>query len=247
LSILKRPWCLTGELCSVEIVGRGGSYVVQPLIWKGPTGGAPSFAFEQLRYSAPRRDADADFRRVAERLRELCVELDVEGAIEVEMIHGDGQYHIIEINPRVSGSTTMSIAASGLNTYECLLQMLLGTWPQTHPSLLREWRRFALQFPIVPPSAELIRDARRELDLVRASSFHIDGKVYASMVITCEFGNVTTLGAKLRSLCSRHDFLQPSMLAEVTNLMARTAGERIRTFPTPPAEADYPVLASGAR
>jgi len=236
--------CLAGELCSVEIVGSQGRYVVQPLIWKGRTGGEPSFLFEQLRFSAPRRIADARFRSVAARLTRLCAELEIDGAIEVEMIYSDGDYHIIEINPRVSGSTTLSIAASGLNTYECLLQILLGAWPQEHSHVTGGRRRFAFQFPIVSPDVDLLHDAERELDLVRASSFHIDGKVHANMVITCEFGDEMALGAALESLCARHDFLHPSMLGDIESLLARTAEERVAESAFSPAETAWSTLTS---
>lgn len=232
-SFLQQPYdgsvvlerCLLGELCSVEIIGTAGEIVLQPLIWKGPTGGPPSFAFEQLRFSAPRRDADVDFVPVAERLTTLCSELDINGAIEVEMIYSGGEYHVIEINPRVSGSTTLSIAASGLNTYVCLLRMLFGAWSVYQRGVSGQRRRIALQFPMAAPTDHLVRDAHRELELVKANRFHIDGKIYANMVITCEPGAERATGVRLEKLCARHEFVHPSMLAEIQTLLATIASE----------------------
>ncbi|MDH6135818.1 hypothetical protein P3T37_005235 [Kitasatospora sp. MAA4] len=210
--------CLSGELCSVEIIGRTGSYAVQPLIWKGPTGGAPSFAFGTVRYTAPRQEPDAHFEPVAERLRGLCEGLGIEGAIEVEMIYADGDYHVIEINPRVSGSTTLSIAASGSNTYAGLIHLLLGNWAQESRGF-GERRRLAFQLPICPPTPALSAVLGQRLDLIRASSFHIDGRTYANMVVTCEFDGTATLAATLLELTLEHGLLAPPVLAELENLL----------------------------
>ncbi|WP_100838922.1 ATP-grasp domain-containing protein [Kitasatospora fiedleri] len=214
--------CVTGELCSVEVVGRPGHYALQPLIWKGPTGGAPSFVFDTVRYTAPRPGPDRDFRPVAERLLRLCEDLGIEGAIEVEMIHVDGGYQVIEINPRVSGSTTLSIAASGDNTYAALLSLLLGTWEQQAPGFGRR-RRLALQLPIRRATPALTALLRERLDLVRASEFHIDGQAYANTVLTCEFDRRDELAATLRELTAEHGLLTPGVLDLAEQLLAAPA------------------------
>ncbi|MFF3878142.1 acetyl-CoA carboxylase biotin carboxylase subunit family protein [Streptomyces sp. NPDC001978] len=217
--------CITGELCSVEIVGRPGHYALQPLIWKGPTGGAPSFVFGTVRYTAPRPGPDEHFRPVAERLVRMCDDFGIEGAVEVEMIYADEDYRIIEINPRVSGSTTLSIAASGDNTYTALLAVLLGTWEQQAPGFGRR-RRLALQLPICPPTPELTALLGERLDLVRASEFHIDGQAYANTVLTCELDRTDELAETLRSLTASHGLLRPAVLAEAERLLCRPPPRR---------------------
>ncbi|WP_251097027.1 ATP-grasp domain-containing protein [Streptomyces sp. Caat 7-52] len=119
--------CLGGRLCSVDIVGAGGHYTVMPLIRTGTAGGPPAFTFDDLRYARPA--PDDDFVSTAQRLVGLCTELGVEGSANVDMIHADGVYHVLEINPRIGGATTLSIAAGGLDTFTALLDILDGTWP----------------------------------------------------------------------------------------------------------------------
>ncbi|GAA3028895.1 ATP-grasp domain-containing protein [Actinokineospora globicatena] len=212
--------CVAGELCSVEVVGAAGDYVVQPLLWKGPTGGAPTFAFTTVRYTAPRAEADERFAPVAERLKRLCAALEVTGSVEVEMIYVDGRYEVIEINPRVSGSTSLSIAASGLNTYVAMLDILFGEWGQRHDATSGSAKRIALQFPTTPLDDAADADIRATLAVVRSSSFTIDGTRYANTVITCEYSDVDTLGAHLDELSRRHGFLIPEVRAAVDDVLA---------------------------
>jgi hypothetical protein len=218
-AVLER--CLTGELCSVEVIGRDGDYVVQPLIWKGPTGGRPSHVFRTVRYAGGRTDADRRFRSVRNRLVQLCRRLGAEGALEVEMIFAGGEYWVIEINPRVSGSTALSIAASGCNTYLCLLDMLIDRWgpdqvrsgPDGRPR--GERRRLTFQLPVATVDAGVMERARRELTVLRASTFTVDGVAYANMLITCEHDESAALSDALGRLTADHGLLEPEVLAQV--------------------------------
>ncbi|MFE0047470.1 ATP-grasp domain-containing protein [Streptomyces albireticuli] len=208
--------CLRGELCSVEIVGRDGDFLIQPLIWKGETGGKPEFTFGALRYSAPRPAAEADFAPVAARLRSMCAGIGVEGAVEVEMIYHAGTYQVIEINPRVSGSTTLSIASSGRNTYGCLVDLVRGDWSARRTQApAGERERLAFQFPVEGLTDALARALEEELDLVRATRLHIDGQEHGNVIITCEFADAPALGARLHSLRERFGMMPAALVDEI--------------------------------
>ncbi len=218
--------CLTGELCSVEIVGRNGVYQLQPLIWKGPTGGEPSFLFGRLRWAGPRPDAERHFADLAGRLGALCAELELDGAAEVEMIYRDGRYDIIEINPRVSGTTLLSIVASGRNTYADLLAMALGRWPrQERPA--PSAARWALEFPIGEPTPALLGDTKAAIDVVRVGPLRISGQDYGgNLVASCELGQEAAFLDTLVELDARHHFLETHVLDEIRAALAggRTSG-----------------------
>ncbi|MFI1965318.1 acetyl-CoA carboxylase biotin carboxylase subunit family protein [Streptomyces pathocidini] len=225
--------CLRGELCSVEIVGRGGAFVLQPLIWKGATGGLPQDLYGQLRYSAPHPVAEARFLPVADRLRALCAGLGLEGSLEVEMIYTEGTYRIIEINPRVSGSTTLSIAASGCNTYDCLVDMAQGTWSADHAAALDQGRRrLAVQFPVRGLTEELTGVLAHHLDLVRASRINANGRVHENAIITCEFTDAPGLADTLTSLQDRYGLTSPDIIQQIHSLLRDTVP------PGPPATAE---------
>lgn len=212
---------VTGELCSVEIVGAPGRYVVQPMLWMGPAGDGPAATFGRLRYVAPREEADEAFRPVAAALVRLCETLGITGAIDLDMIYVDGRYHVLEINPRVSGATTLSIAGSGLNTYDCLLSMAHGDWPASLPDRPGTTRRIALQFPVRTLTEELTRDLADALCLVRAVTYHIGDTALPNIVITSELDEAHRLPATLKALAARHDFLEPALLDQITAVVHR--------------------------
>ncbi|MFJ4967752.1 acetyl-CoA carboxylase biotin carboxylase subunit family protein [Streptomyces sp. NPDC088755] len=212
---------VTGELCSVEIVGAPGRYVVQPMLWMGPAGDGPAATFGRLRYVAPREEADQAFRPVAASLVRLCETLGITGAIDLDMIYVDGEYHVLEINPRVSGATTLSIAGSGLNTYDCLISMAHGDWPSSLPADPGAIRRMALQFPVRALTEALKRDIAANLCLVRAIDYHIGDAVLPNIVITSELGEAHRLPATLKALDAEHDFIEPAVLDQIISVVHR--------------------------
>jgi hypothetical protein len=218
-TVLER--CLRGELCSVELVGRGDEFVVRPLVWKGRTGGKPEFT---LRHVAPRPAAEAGFAPVADVLRSLCAGIGIEGNIEVEMIYTEGRYQIIEINPRVSGSTTLPIVASGCNTYACLLDLALGHWSRTRAeSRTRSPRRLAFQFPLAPTAPPAIEAMCQELDLVRATTLHIDDEEYGNAIISYTPENAPTLGTTLRALHTGFALIPATVVEDIETVVGRAS------------------------
>jgi carbamoylphosphate synthase large subunit len=210
--ILER--CVSGEICSVEVVGAHGEYVVHPVVWQGPAEEGPVFNFGRLRSVAPREAADRAFAAVAVKLQRLGRVLNLHGAVGLDMIYEDGVYRILEINPRVTGTTTPCIAATDFNTYDCLVSILDGTWP-ARVDHSRDLKRVALQFPVRELSPRFVADARRELDVVRTQTLTIDGVEYPNMIITCELDACAELPARLESLWQRHRFTDRTFLEQI--------------------------------
>ncbi|MFC9680514.1 ATP-grasp domain-containing protein [Streptomyces sp. NPDC056948] len=215
--------CVSGEICSVEVVGARGTYVVQPKVWQGPAEAGPVFNFGRLRYAAPRPEHDEAFAPVAEKLQALCRGLDLEGAIGIDMIYEDGRYKILEINPRVTGTTTPCIAASGFNTYDCLLSILDGSWPAPEVPAVAPVRQVCLQFPIHDPTPEFVHDAGRELDVVRTQTLTIEGVRHPNIIITCALDDLPGLPARLASLWRRHRFTDEVFLAQIARAVGADA------------------------
>ncbi|MEV0603081.1 ATP-grasp domain-containing protein [Streptomyces sp. NPDC050315] len=207
--------CVSGRLCSVDIVGAGGHYTVMPLIWTGTAGGPPAFTFEDLRYADPTRDDD--FQPTAQRLVELCTDLGVEGSVNVDMIHADGVYHALEINPRIGGATTLSIAAGGLNTFAALLDILGGTWP-TRTGAPAE--RFAIECLTANPTPTLLAELRARIDLVTCHDLVIDGHNHGGILtFTVERGDERRVVKDLTELCAQTDFIAAPMLDKIRRLL----------------------------
>ncbi|WP_129311004.1 ATP-grasp domain-containing protein [Streptomyces sp. L2] len=211
--------CVTGRLCSVDIVGAGGHYTVMPLVRTGTAGGPPAFTFEDLRYVDP-AEGD-DFAPTARRLVDLCTELGVEGSVNVDMIHADGEYHVLEINPRIGGATTLSIAASGLNTFVALLAILDGTWP-TRTEAPAE--RLAVECLTANPSPTLLDELGARVDLVTCHDLVIDGHDHGGILtFTVEPGDERRVLKELTELCAQTGFIPAPMLDKIRRLLTRAA------------------------
>ncbi|MEU3723386.1 ATP-grasp domain-containing protein [Streptomyces sp. NPDC031705] len=221
--------CITGELCTVELVGSDGEYAVQPLCFTGPTGGEPTFAFWELRSSAPRAADDEAFLPVAEKLKKLCAGMGITGVINLDIIYSGGTYHVLEINPRVSGATALGVAASGRNTYLCMTEILLGRWqPQPEPVLER--RRWSLEFPVNGVTDAFTEAAGKLLDVVQVTpTLVVDGKEYGGLLIaTCEFGAEAAFLEAITALDAEHGVLSADMAVQLEQLLTRPEAQAVR-------------------
>ncbi|MEV8016103.1 ATP-grasp domain-containing protein [Streptomyces sp. NPDC086554] len=221
--------CITGELCTVELVGADGEYAVQPLCFTGPTGGEPTFAFWELRSSAPRAADDAAFAPVAEKLKKLCATLGISGVINLDIIYSGGTYYVLEINPRVSGATALGVAASGCNTYLTMTDILLGQWQAPAEPVLPR-RRWSLEFPVNNVTAAFIQEAEQALDIVQITpTLVVDGREYGGLLIaSCEYGSEADFLQQITALDATHDVVSPDMLAQLKELFTSPAAQSVR-------------------
>ncbi|MFE2322697.1 acetyl-CoA carboxylase biotin carboxylase subunit family protein [Streptomyces sp. NPDC059385] len=170
-----------GDLCSVDIVGRPGSYRVLPLCWTGRAGAEPVFTFADLRWCGPREEADAAFTGVARTLVRLCESLGVQGSVNVDMIYSGGRFVVLEVNPRIGGATTLSCAASDTNTFTSLARMALGLPLAGGPARRTGW---AIEFLVrdgLPPAVRT--ELAQRVRLVTAHDLVIDGVSQGDIVV----------------------------------------------------------------
>jgi hypothetical protein len=171
-----------GILCSVECISDGRQAIFQPIVWKGHTGAAESFAFEQVRWAHSSVTLDELDPGLASKIRDMVLASGLTGAYEFEFIQTVSSFTCIEVNPRVSGSTAMSIAASDINTFVELCKIALGEWaPHDVP---RDVAATALQFPLLP--GESPREALQSstATVLRVSDFEVEGIKYPSALIS---------------------------------------------------------------
>ncbi|MER5935358.1 ATP-grasp domain-containing protein [Streptomyces sp. NPDC002054] len=210
--------CVSGDLCSVDIVGEPGAYRVLPVCWTGTAGPEPVFTFADLRWCGPRPEADRGFEPVAARLVALCEELGVRGSVNVDMIYGSGRYSVLEVNPRVGGATTLSCAASDTNTYSALADMALGRYS---PGDVRR-TRWAIEFlsPGRVPDGARAELAER-VDLVTAHELVIDGVSHGEIVVfTLTDGEERQTVKALEDLHAGTGFPRQEILDKIRTLLA---------------------------
>ncbi|QUW94544.1 D-alanine--D-alanine ligase [Streptomyces sp. V17-9] len=172
---------IEGDLCSVDIVGRPGSYRVLPLCWTGRAGAEPVFTFADLRWCGPRETADAAFAEVARTLVGLCGDLGVHGSVNVDMIWTGDRFVVLEVNPRIGGATTLSCAASGTNTFTSLARMARGLPVPGGTAPRTGWAIEFLAADGTPPWA--LAELRRRVPVVTAHELVIDGASHGDIVV----------------------------------------------------------------
>ncbi|QES51754.1 hypothetical protein DEJ50_31775 [Streptomyces venezuelae] len=218
--------CISGDLCSVDIVGEPGAYRVLPVCWTGTAGPEPVFTFAGLRWCGPRPEADAAFRPVAARLVTLCEALGVRGSVNVDMIYSGGRYAVLEINPRIGGATTLSCAASGSNTFTALADMALGRYApgEVHRT---GWAVEFLSPEGLPPGAR--EELADRLDLVTAHELVIDGAGHGEIVVfTLADGEEQRTVKALEDLHAGTGFPRQEVLDKIRALLTPAAGAATR-------------------
>ncbi|MGP0223302.1 MULTISPECIES: ATP-grasp domain-containing protein [unclassified Paenarthrobacter] len=172
---------IDGELCSIEVISDGTTVLMQPVVWKGPTISPGSFAFEQVRWSHSSVHMDTIEPVLASRIRKMCRTDGLRGAFEFEFIATPKGFTCIEVNPRVSGSTAMSICASGVNTYIELCKIALSDW--CPPDKPEPGGYTALQFPLASDEPNVQDFKGSTAEALRVSTFVVDGQLYPTALI----------------------------------------------------------------
>ena len=142
---------INGRQFGLEIYGVPGAYTVLPPF---------EFSVNQYGITSPKQSVKygpcqlpADLRDMMLRLAEV---LELCGAAQVDLIlDAEGKWHIIEINPRLSGMTYTYAAACGLSVFEMMYKACLEKEPLPQPAPFV----MSLKLPLVSQSemAEILK------------------------------------------------------------------------------------------
>lgn len=105
---------IQGEQFGTEIHGIEGRYSVLPPI---------AFSVNKDGITDPAYH----FEKVQEELLNMAQTLKFEGTVQVDLVYRNGEWFIIEINPRWSGMTTTTAAMEGRNPLAIFVDSILGT------------------------------------------------------------------------------------------------------------------------
>ncbi|MGV9680664.1 ATP-grasp domain-containing protein [Nocardia sp. NPDC003482] len=194
---------LDGELFGIEILATEHDQHCQPLIRKCTDGSRDLVPFNHIRFG-PVTDTHYESDRLRHRLLSLARELGLHGNAEFEFIYAHNRFHLIEVNPRVSGLTNLSTAISGVNTYTALAT---SDFAVTHPP------RFVAEIPLTdldPATATRLRTAPDILSLHNVV-YH-DGTTQAKLLLTAP--DTDTALARAARLTHDHNVIAPHVLAE---------------------------------
>lgn len=116
---------IDGEQFGTEIYGCDGNYTVMlPFMFSVNRYGITSP--KQSVKIGPVLSEKYNVSLLMETLKNLAVKMNFSGVAQVDLIFKDGEWYIIEINPRLSGMTETYSASLGLSAGEILLDVALG-------------------------------------------------------------------------------------------------------------------------
>ena len=114
---------ILGELLGIETITHNENVYFQPLVRKYTSENL--VPFDHLRYGPYNGIPKVLLDRMKKKIRNVCLDLKLNGSIEFEMIYdrNANNIYILEINPRISGMTNLSSLISGVNSYTLLGQI----------------------------------------------------------------------------------------------------------------------------
>ena len=153
---------IQGEQFGTEIHGIEGRYSVLPPIAFSVNKDGITDPLSSVKFG-PVTDPSYHFEKVQEILLNMAQTLKFEGTVQVDLVYRNGEWYIIEINPRWSGMTTTTAAMEGRNPLSIFVDSILGT--DKNYSMKRNLK-YALNFKM---------KARSQEDLVRLyENPHVD-------------------------------------------------------------------------
>ena len=116
---------IKGEQFGTEIHGVKGRYSVLPPIALSVNEEGITEQKSVVKFG-PVTDPKYHYEEVQETLLNMAQQLGFEGTVQVDLVYKDGQWYIIEINPRWSGMTVLTAAMEGRNPYAIFADSVLG-------------------------------------------------------------------------------------------------------------------------
>lgn len=115
-----------GEQFGTEIHGRKGRYSVLPPIALSVNDEGITEQRGAIKFGPVTKES-YQFEKVQETLLAMAQKLGFEGTVQVDLVYKDGEWYVIEINPRWSGMTPLTAAMEGRSPYAIFVDSILGT------------------------------------------------------------------------------------------------------------------------
>lgn len=116
---------IKGEQFGTEIHGVKGRYSVLPPIALSVNEEGITEQKSVVKFG-PLTNPEYHYEELQETLLNMAQQLGFEGSVQVDLVYKDGQWYVIEINPRWSGMTVLTAAMEGRNPYAIFVDSVLG-------------------------------------------------------------------------------------------------------------------------
>lgn len=173
-----------GHAGSLEIIGEPGDYHLQPICWTGPSAQGVMSNFDTIRIAHPGIFRHA--RGMAGPLTSLLASINFRGACCVDFVTDGDSVEVLEINPRVSGASCLTAAASGVDAFDASYRIAVGRWSDrpkrsgTHRAALQAGGAWAAHLACLLDRSDCV------IERYRDEGITVDGLVSRSIIIGAE-------------------------------------------------------------
>jgi biotin carboxylase len=210
---------IDGDAGSVEIIGEPGHYVFQHPCWMGPTERSIADTFNTIRVSHPGLFSDVLNGELRHNISRLLGSLRFRGACCVDFVATGQALKVLEINPRVSGVSCLSAAASGLNAFEATYLISTSRWAHQSSSAGlsqgaavqaggREADKILAALTTVRHSIHIYRNNEIVVDGERSRSVIIGGRAHDIELFLVDLGVRLPLASPVRQSTSSADVVE---------------------------------------
>ena len=127
VDMLVEEW-ISGENFGVEIYGVPGKYMVTPPIMFTASEDGVTDPFASVKYG-PVLDEKYRIETLDSEMRRLAELLQLRGAAEIDLVFSQGEWYIIEVNPRYSLLSLMPASMHGKSVFSPYVETALGKVP----------------------------------------------------------------------------------------------------------------------
>lgn len=173
---------IDGALGCIEIAGTPGNYFFQPPCYTGQSSMGVRSDFDTIRVCHPGLFSKQLTGEVQTKLILLLNHLGFNGVCCVDFIVTENSLYLLGINPRISGISCLSSAASGVNSFESTYLISSGQWQAPLPYQSRQGAALQLGGKYADEISSVIRDEGNNVTVYRDNIITVDGKDSRNMI-----------------------------------------------------------------
>ncbi len=154
---------LSGENFGVEVYGVPGSYrVYDPILFSTAKNGVTD-PFASIKYG-PVRSEKYQVEKLRKQMLSMAEELQFSGGVEMDLIFHEGEWYVVDLNPRFSLLSQMIGATAGKTVAQLIAENAIGKLDPVDPKRLK----IAVDFKTRPASKEELQRLREDFPSVRS-------------------------------------------------------------------------------
>ncbi|MGM3175177.1 ATP-grasp domain-containing protein [Dickeya lacustris] len=175
---------IDGDLGCVEIIGVPGCYFFQPPCLTGKSRDGVRSNFDTVRICHPNFFSRQLSASIKEKIVNVLECLDFSGACCVDFITTKDDIYFLEINPRISGISCLSSAASGVNSFEATYLISSNQWGG-HIFENRKSNFSAIQIGGTHVEKYIsLLESNNDLKIVRNNIISVDGNESRNVIVS---------------------------------------------------------------